>query len=253
MQLLSDLEIFLKIPLADTERNEWQLLLAKTHYELRQYEQAMNCLQNLDTPNARLLLALCYRDGYKDIAHFCQFAEEALTQGANLVDIGQIHTSLYNAYLELSQVEKGAQHLYEAFMAKAEIKADNLLWLADYYYNLLLEDEGNFVLAARTASLLDKCRATDKCKAALHLEPVLCKLAKVYSLLGRIDDAIALLQPLSSQSNEAKLLLAENFAKKGIVDQAAQMFDAIVVSCGTVRSPVAASASLQAARLKLAK
>ena len=31
------------------------------------------------------------------------------------------------------------------------------------------------------------------------------------------------------------------------------MFDAIVVSCGTGRSPVAASASLQAARLKLAK
>jgi TolA-binding protein len=252
-QLLSDLEIFLQLPLAETEKNEWQLLLAKTHYELHQYEQAMRCLEKLDTPNARLLLALCYRDGYKNTEHFCKLAEEALSQGANLVDIGQIHTSLYNAWLELSEVEKGAQHLYAAFMAKAEIKADNLLWLADYYYHILLEEEGNFVLAARTASLLEKCRTTDKCKTALHLDPVLCKLAKVYSLLGRIDDAIAILKPLSSPSNEAMLLLAENYAKKGIIDDAAQMFDAIVVSCGTGRSPIGASASLHAARLKLAK
>lgn len=252
-QLLADLEIFLKLPLGEAEKNEWSLLLAKTHYEMHQYEQAMKALQNLQTPNARLLLSLCYRDGYKDIEHFCQFGEEALSQGANLVDQGQIHASLYNAYIELSQIEKGAQHLYEAFMAKAEIKTDNLLWLADYYFNLLLEDQGNFVLAGRTASLLDKCRTSDKCKTANHLEPVLCKLAKVYSILGRIDDAIALLNSLTSPGNEAQLLLAENYAKKGIVEEASLLFDAIIASCGTGRSPIGASASLQGARLKLAK
>lgn len=255
-QLITDLEIFLKLPLADAEKCEWQLLLAKTHYEMRQYDLAMKILQNQETPNAHLLLALCYRDGYRDIEHFCQFAEEALAKGANLVDQGQIHASLYNAYLELSQIEKGAQHLYQAFMAKAELKTENLLWLADFYFNQLIENEGNFVLAARTASLLDKCKTSmqnDPCKADLHLEPVLCKLAKVYSILGRIDEAIALLEPLSTPGNEAKLLLAESYAKKGIIDRASPLFDAIVASCGTVRSPVGAAAALQGARLKLAK
>ena len=85
------------------------------------------------------------------------------------------------------------------------------------------------------------------------MEPVLCKLAKVYSILGRIDDAIGLLKPLTSPSNEAQLLLAENYVKKGITEPASELFDAIVISCGTGRSPVAASASLQGARLKLAK
>lgn len=269
-QLLSDLETFLKLPMSDVEKNEWRLLLAKTHYEMHQYEEAMSCLEKQDTPNARLLLALCCRDGRRDIERFCNLAEEALSQGANLVDQGQIHASLYNAFLEQHQIDQAAQHLYEAFMAKAELKPENLLWLADYYFALLLEDEGNFVLAARTASLFLNAERgilsdglanpkneafsgapDDKCKAALHLEAIACKLAKVYSILGRIDDAIGLLEQLPFPSNEAQLLLAENYAKKGIVDQAAQIFDAIVTSCGTGRSPTAATAALHGARLKL--
>ncbi len=247
-QLLSDLELFLKLPLSDPERNEWHLLLAKTHYELRQYEQAMGSLEKLDTPNAKLLLALCYRDGYKEIGHFCELAEEALAKGANLVDPGQIHASLYNAYLEISQIEKGAAHLYEAFMGKAEIKIENLLWLANFYFEQLLENEGNFILAARTASLLDKCRTSAK---DIYLEPILCKQAKVYSILGRIDDAIALLESLTDPSNDAQLLLAQSYAKKGLIDSASTLFDAIALSCGTGRSPVGATAMLEGSKLKL--
>lgn len=245
-KLLSDLTLFLQLPLSEEEKNEWRLLFAKTHYEMRQYEEAISALQNLNTPNAKLLLALCYRDGKQEVARFCELAEEALANGANLVSAGQIHTSLYNGYLEISQIEKGAEHLYQAFMAKADLKPDNLLWLANFYFNELLEQEGNFILAARTASLLDKCR-----QSVPNPEPVLCKLAKVYSLLGKIDDAIALLQPLTS--HEAKLLLAESYAKKGLVKEASELFDAIVVSCGTGRSPIGAAAILQGARLKTAQ
>lgn len=266
-QLIADLEQFLNLSLAQIEKNEWELLLAKTHYELRQYDAAIACLKRQETPNAQLLLSLCYRDGYQDIAKFSTLAEEALKNGANLVDPGQIHASLYNAFLELSNLEKAAQHLYEAFMAKAEIKTENLLWLAEHYLSHLLEEEGNFVLAARTASLFSKC------KAALHLakkdaffgtpnssqiDPLLedaisCKLAKVYSILGRIDDAIATLETLEGPSQEAQLLLAENYAKKGIIDQAVQIFDAIVSSSGVVKSPIAAAATLQGAKIKLSQ
>ncbi len=256
-QLLIDLETFLRLPLTEVEKNEWQLLLAKTYYEMRQYDTALKWLQMIDTPNARLLLALCYRDGYRDIPQFCQIAEEALKNGANLVDPGQIHASLYNAFLEMPNFDQAAQHLYEAFMAKADLKMENLLWLAEYYYNQLLEDEGNFILAARSASLFDRCKSAltqeSKCKAALHLDAVSCKLAKVYSILGRIDDAIAILQPLESPSSEAELLLAENYVKKGILDQAMQIFDAIVATYGTGRSPIAAAATLHGARLKMAQ
>jgi TolA-binding protein len=265
-KLIGDLETYLKLTIADSERQEWELLLAKTHYELQEYEKAMTLLQNLDSPNAHLLLSLCYRDGYSDLAHFCEIAETALSQGANLIAPGQIHTSLFNAYVELGEMNKGADHLYAAFQANADIKIENLLWLADVYLARLELEQNNFVLAHRAALILDKCKAAiqnpkndafsgtpiEECKAALHdSEEIVCKLAKVYSILGRTDDEIALLESLSSLSPEAQLLLAEGYARKGIVEKATQMFDEIVSSCATVRTPISASASLQAARLKL--
>lgn len=245
-QLIKDLHLFLQLPLQDVEKEEWQLLLAKTYYELRDYPAAIQCLQSQNTSNAKLLLALCYRDSKQD---FLELAEEALQKGANLIDLGQIHASLYNTYLELGAWEKAAEHLYEAFMAKAEIKLENLLWLADHYFQKVLEEEGNFVLAARTAALLDRC----KCKAALHsqeTDSVICKLAKVYSILGKLDEAIALLEPLSSPSYTAQLLLGEVYAKKGKLDRALDLFDAVIAAYGTGRSPIAASASLQAAKIR---
>ena len=260
-QLITDLETFLKLPLPDAEKGEWQLLLGKTHCERHDYEKAIACLQQLNTPNAHLLLALCYRDGHADLESFCRVAEKALAEGANLIESGQVHTSLFNAYLELSQMEKGAEHLYAAFQANADIKIENLLWLADVYFSKLQEEETHFALAHRTALLLQKCKAAmaaidPQCKAALHLdidsESVTCKLAKVYAILGRVDDGIALLESVKSPGPETQLLLAEGYSRKGIIGKATEIFDAIVSSSATVRTPVSASASLQAARLKLA-
>lgn len=255
-QLLKDLESFLTLPLTDIERSEWELMLAKTHFEMNEYEKAIGSLKSQKTPNAKLLRALCERDGHQNLELFCQLAEEALNEGANLVDHGQIHASLYNGYLELSQVEKSAEHLMQAFMHKAEIKLENLLWLADHYYNSLKNEEGNFVLAARTATLLDTCiqeisRADDGVYAALPLEPIVCKLARVYSILGRIDDEIALLESLKTLGDESKLLLAECYAKKGTVVTALHMFDEIVAAAHSLRTPIAANAALESARIKL--
>lgn len=246
-QLINDLLAFLELPIEKNEKDEWRLLLAKTHYELKQYGEAMSALQNQETPNAELLLALCYRDGSRDTQMFCKLAEEALLKGANLVDFGQIHASLYNGYLELKDIERAAQHLYESFMAKALLKEDNLLWLADYYYTRVLEEESNFVLAARSSTLFDRLR-----RSVEKNEEIICKLAKLYSILGKIDEAIQLIEKLPTPSSEAQLILAENYAKKGIVDQAAQIFDAIVSASGTGRSPIAAAATLHSARLKMA-
>ncbi len=243
-QLLKDLQAFLKIPLSEIEKDEWELLLAKTHYELQDFEAAKSVLKDQNSPNAKLLIALCYRDGQSDLKQFCLLAEEALQSGANLVQSAQIHTSLYNAYLELKETEKSAEHLFSAFMEKAPTKLENLLWLADFYFDRLSEDEGNFIIAARTAAILNKCIQD------LPSENAVSKLAKVYLILGRLDDAIELLE--SSSENGSRLILAESYAKRGDVEKACQMFDEIVLSCGTVRSDVGAAASLQGAKLKLA-
>jgi TolA-binding protein len=286
-QLMANLTAFLEQPLSESEKNEWQFLLAKTQFEVRRFEEAMRTLENHQTPNAHLLRALIHKDGFSDLSRFCEMAEQALAAGATLVDPAQIHISLFNAYLQIPALEKGAEHLYAAFEAKADIKTENLLWLADFYYSRLLNEETNFPLANRTAAILEKierraaiqnlgtpnneCKAAiqnpkddasletpnNKCKAALHLdvnnsEPITYKLAKVYSLLGRLDEEITLLEKLPVPSPEAELLLAEGYAKRGITAKALQMFDAIVSRSATVRSPVSASAALQGARLKLA-
>ena len=264
-QFLIDLQTFLRLPMSDLERDEWELLLAKTLYEMRRYDEAIQGLERQESPDAYLLRSLCYRDGFQDMARFCDLAEKGLSKGGNFANQGQIHTSLYNAYLELSNTEKAAEHLYMAFMEKAEIKIENLLWLADTYFQRVLEEGENFVLAARTASLLNQCKAAiqnpknelvsgapdGKCKATLHLDAILCKLAKVYSILGKIDDAIATLEPLAASNHEAELILAENYVKKGMLSEAEKMFDAVITSYGTARSPIAAQAILSSARLKL--
>ncbi len=265
-QLIEDLIALLEqTPPSEEEKQEWQLLLAKTYYELSQYKEAIACLQNQKTANGRLLLSLCYRDVDHDIEQFCKLAEEALSEGADLIDQGQIHSLLYNGYLEIAKgdadLQRAAHHLYQAFEANADLKIENLLWLADYSFANLTEintPNPNFsssCTAAQTSSLLKKCIGLiQHTEGALqsHLDPLVCKQAKLYSLLGRVDEAIALLAPLSSPSDEAQLLLAENYVKKGFIEQATALFDAIVDSAGTVRSPLSASASLQGAKLKIA-
>ncbi|PIS03287.1 MAG: hypothetical protein COT85_00995 [Chlamydiae bacterium CG10_big_fil_rev_8_21_14_0_10_42_34] len=273
-QLIADLKTFLTLPLAESEKTEWEIILAKSFFEMEKYDEAYTLAESIDAPNAKLLLALCFRDGYKDTQNFCEIAEKALSDGANLIDPGQIHASLFNGYLELSDLQNAAEHLYAAFQAKADIKRDNLLWLADLYLNRLEEETTNFSLAHRTALILDKCKLASSsnedlavqtpndetaleaplatCKAALHDEAVVCKLAKVYSILGRTDDEITILEALPDRGIEAELLLAESYARKGIVEKATEMFENIVTSSATVRNRVSASASLQGARLKLA-
>lgn len=244
-RLVTDLENFLKLQLLEAEEAEWNLLLATNYLELQNYEKAFSILQNLESPNARLLLALCYKDGYSDLTHFCSLAETALAEGANLMALDEIHASIFNAYLELGNLDKAADHLFAAFMAEGDIQVKNLLWLADVYLSKLDHDERRFVFANRAAQILEKC------KAALHSpEDVSCKLAKVYSILGRTDDQIALLENLENISSEGKLLLAEGYARKGIVEKATQLFDSIVATNGTVRDPISASACLQATRLR---
>lgn len=242
-QLIQDLEISLNEPGAD--REEWNFLLAKTHYSLSEFEKAIQILEPFQTPNASLLKALCQKELGMDLTLFCKTVEEASSKGATLLDAAQIHIALFNAYLELNQMDGASDHLFAAIENKGEVKKENLLWLVDTYLEKLQEEPRSLHLAHRLVLVLTQC------KAALHdPEWTSCKLAKVYAILGKTDEAIALLDRLTAPNAEARLVLGECYARKGIVQKATALFDSIISS--HMRSTIAASASLQGARLKLA-
>lgn len=249
--LAADLEKFIE-QASDGEKAQWKQVLAKTYYELKDYEKATALLQ--DTPNDRLLAAFCHRDAQGDLKLFSEMAGSALSEGADLIDPNQVRFALFNAHLELSEQVEAADHLYAAFEAGAEVRTENLFWLADLYYNRLSEAENDFALANRAAVLFERIQKKTKgapdTPVALS-ESALCKLAKVYSILGRTDEAIVLLEERTD--NESKLILAESYAKQGAATKACELFDAIVTSCGTMRNIEGASACLQGAMLKIAK
>ncbi|HSX25512.1 MAG TPA: tetratricopeptide repeat protein [Chlamydiales bacterium] len=276
-QLIADLQAFLsqKKLLSPEEIQDWQFLLAATYFEMGRYAETLQTIQSLPHPeeaNAKLLLALCYRDSLKDLDRFCQMAEEALANHATLVEKAQIHLSLFNAYLERSSEEKAAEHLYAAFMAKGEIQRENLLWLAESYYARMQEAIENDLkpplsLSRRTASILERFILDPELtfnEETLYLEPAFCKLAKLYAILGRPQEGISLLEKLTAHylaspelewncQKETNVLLAESYKRTGKEEQASFLFDQVLNSSGTIRNKLSARASLEGARLKLAK
>ena len=279
-QLAFDIETLLRQEklLSSRERCDWQFLLAKTNFELGCYEEAMSALQALagsnipfsEEPNANLLMALCYRDGLGDLVHFCSFAERAIEKKADLMDLGSLHASLFNAYLTLSHGDEkwmgnAADHLFAAFENNAHIQTENVLWLADHFYSCLkIEEESPSLptvqkVVALFEYLLNPCEILKE--DSLFLEPAFCKLGKLYQLLQRHEEAISLFLKLSAQhraspsltwkcETEASLLLAESYAAVGKTEGAILLFDSIAKEKSTLRTTFGASACLQSARLR---
>ncbi|MES2273640.1 MAG: tetratricopeptide repeat protein [Chlamydiota bacterium] len=251
------------------EQNEWELILAKTHFELQSYEEAIAILERLpQQPNATLLLALAYREGRGDLPLFCQTAEAALAQNATLMEPHRIHAALFNAYLALADnhvecFEKGAEHLMAALEGGGEIQNENLLWLVDFYYNRL---EENPSLAKKTAHLLEsylKRPDFEPLEASIY-ESSVSKLAKVYSLLQEGSRAIPILEKLMvrykempdlqwSSEKEVQLLLASQYIGASHEEKGAELLNSILAANPTLRNPISASASLMLARLKFAQ
>ena len=248
--IVEDLERLLAQPSLE-EKASWQLILAKTYLELERYAQAEALLQTIaeNNPNAQFLLALCARDGNKDLVRFCQLAEEALTSSVfSVADRGQIHLALFNAYLE--QGEPNSDHLYQAFSLGAEICQENLEWLADLYFRQV-EERAEF--ADPYFSSLHNEETLDR---AIHVFEALkdtavaqrSRLARLYALHGDADRQVALLE--DAKDPELRLWLADGYRATGHIDQALALFDALAAESTTLRLFVGAKACLEAARLK---
>lgn len=228
---------------------DWQFLLAKTYYEIHDYKKSLSALEVLlkqhsfsQLGNAYLLMALLQKD--RSLKQFCLYAEKALSIGADLVENGQVHIALFNAYLEQSKetpslIEQAAEHLFLAFTTLGSLQTENLNWLASYYY---AQAETNSLAAERAATLLENSVKT----------PVNAyKLAKLYSQKNRVEEQVALLESVKDGLDlEAKLLLAEGYLQLENKEAALELFDAIVAASPTNRSHTSASASLEAIRLK---
>jgi hypothetical protein len=255
-----DLEALLqnKSLFSTLEARDWEFYLSKAYFNLGRFAQAAGLLETLlndKTPfsqeaNAHLLLGLCHRDGRGDAAGFCKEAETAIGLKADLVEEGLLHLSLFNAYLTLSNEspdlkEKCADHLCQAFLAHADISKENLLWLGDWYFSKKSEIALQ-IFAAILKSGFD--------------ETVCYKLGKLYSLSGRTEDQISILEQLMEPYHaeptvewkwelEAKLLLAEAYMGKGLEEKALGLLNEIANGSPATRSETIAQAYLNKARI----
>jgi TolA-binding protein len=264
-RLVADLQTFFaqNEQLPASEKSDWQYLLAKTQYERGFSDEAVRLVSDLfEEPvpfaqegNAHLLLGLCAKDR-GDSERFIQEAERALSLKADLLELGQIHALLFNAYSvgeeegKLDRTALAAEHLYLAFEAKADVQLENLLWLSDFY--LAQMPEGDLLLTQRTISLLEKIL-----EYTPDAETTVSQLAKLYTSLSRTEQAISLLenflQTHPSSSEEAQLALAESYLRLGEEPKAKPLLEAILSSGAAPRSPIRAAASLQNARIQFAE
>ena len=247
----------------EQELSDWKFYLARTYFHLGRFEDAASLLHSLlqeNSPfsqeaNAHLLLGLCYRDGQGDTAAFCEWAEKATAKRSDLIEPGFLHVSLFNAYLELSKespelIEKSAEHLYEAFNARAHISRENLLWLGDWYF------ANNDPL--RASNIFSFLLETSFDETAAY------KLGKLHAVMDRTEDQISLLETLIGSyasdpsgawkwEKESKLLLAEGYQKIGSEDQALALLNEVANGNPANLSETIAKAYLEKARILSAR
>lgn len=253
IQFISDLHLFLSLPMEEEEKDQWQLMLAKIYYEMKDFPALEKCLKNQKNPNATLLLALCEKEAYRDLEGFCKKTLDALqeeidsNQKITLLNKGEIYLLLYNAYLDLSKLNEAADALYSSFTYHIDLKEENLLWLANHYF-AKLEEEKDFHLATKCAFLYEKCKTALQEKGLLN--QVHTRLAKTYMFLGKIEEAIELLSSLENPQSEAKLCLAEIHLKKGDEKAASSLFSEVIAE-SPANSIFGLSAKLEKIKLSM--
>ncbi|MFA5250594.1 MAG: hypothetical protein WC371_04225 [Parachlamydiales bacterium] len=138
----------------ETERAEYGLILAKTIYELENFDEAFFHLNYLfehypdlkEKAEAQLLMGALKKRQDKNDLSFLEHLEKALLLDTEKkLNQVQVRLNLFNSYLELSLKEGkylplAAEHLYQAQKDRSvQLLTDNLLWLSDYYYQKVEE------------------------------------------------------------------------------------------------------------------
>jgi tetratricopeptide (TPR) repeat protein len=237
---LSDLQKVLenKSSLSIDEIREYRLLYAKLAYELSYYNDSLEHLNKYihDYPTheslaeAHLLTALSLSKLNADPESFCTHLEKAVELNPDLYDTSPIHLQLYNAYILRAQapknkdadllMEKAAHYLYRAAEdPNNNIKLENKLWLADYYYTIskgYLDEHWSYLPADnkdiascvdRSFELYNQVLNSDKKTIKtidsqnLYLEAESLKFAELCGFRGMHEKKIMILQALIEQQN----------------------------------------------------
>ncbi len=151
--LVEDLSVFLaeKGLLNKEEKMDYGLILAKIIYELEEYEESFIHLSFLfenypkiqNKAKAQQLMGSLQQKRGNYVESLKGFEQALKLDADQKLDQASIHVNLFNIYLDLAKNESkyfsfAAEHLYQAQKSKnVEILTSNLLWLADYYYQIV--------------------------------------------------------------------------------------------------------------------
>jgi len=240
-QLAEDITRALETPdvLSSQELPEYTLTLAKTLYELKHYDRALNALRGYlkdfyaheGLYRAHFLIALCYYEAFQDIDAFTFHAEQVLALNPDVPEKSSLQLNLFNAYLQQSQevseehqkekeelLGKAAKNLYASVISgDKSIKQENMLWLANYYYGKAKNNLDNYgqKIATNTTQIdnarkslevfyatidTDNIVTTTDNKIALETEIV--KITNLLGWLNKKEKQIALLEKLRIQQTK---------------------------------------------------
>lgn len=289
-QLAFDLESMLNEPglLNTKEHQEYELLLAKTNYEIQAYEESIELLKHyLQQPNlpdhllaeGHLILGYCYRKGMRNMPLFCEHAEKALSYQTKNIDLPKVHVELYNSYLCRSKktpehLEVAAEHLYTAQKKGADIKQANKIWLADFFFTKAKHldagqsHEQRLVYIDRSMELFEKAFKTHSVQLMILDDDTVCyvpyilKLASLYEMKGDFSKKREILAQLYSQhvlNSQLKWImvdqmlfeLAGEYAKiPEKKKEALSLYKQVLDEASSLQGYVAAASCLCHARLK---
>lgn len=235
-EVLNEQDLF-----SSEEETQYQLLYAKTLYELGKYRDSydylmnslMNSLDESDGKNiaqAYYLAALNLFEEQSDHKLFCSHLEHALKLDPDTFDCGTTHLHLFNGFtitaenIEASDqkkalYQKAAMHLDRALEHQdQEILVENKLWLANHYYfqiknyidenwsHSLHDDEALSALADRSVELFETVLLEDNrvktiTEDTLFLEPEALKLAELYEWKNQKQEKLNVVASLLEQQS----------------------------------------------------
>ena len=272
--------------LKEFEKQQMALLLGQTLYEIDAYDEALDRLteyvqQYPKDPSCAeiyLLIASCYQKGIEDPLLFALNVEKALLTDPRLKGAEDLHLSLFNIYLRLSQekdgevknemIESAAEHLYLGLDASSN--RENHLWLAhflDEKCKTAPRKDRSFY-AKRLIALFEKVLDVEKAFSHLHISPEtiekeaeVIKLATLYQKEGRTEDSASLLETLVSLQKShadwpwkyhrmAAFELGKVYCVLSEVEKANALFDDLIFSSQQASSYFALAAELERAKLE---
>lgn len=243
-RLAKEIDALLHIPKALTaqERATYLLQLAKVEYARKNFTAAVASAEQFlkDYPThseayqAHLVLAYSHYEESNDPQPFLSHAQTALSLRPDLSDQDAIRLNLFATYVKLARIgredsgevsgnmELAADQLY-AILTRGQtpLKAENLSWLAKYYYAHVRDGSDDLQIVPLSPS-----KRRDLAERALRVMLVaeketpdsatrledLVMLSQLYGWLGLVDERLQLLQRISHQhwpdTAQTKSLLA---------------------------------------------